>query len=164
MTQTMTQLDPILEFREDNRKVRDVLLKIMEALKAKDVVKARGILDNLNNLLGIHFRYEEEALYRTLRTFLGEAVDQLLKEHDGVIETARNCAELLKKDTLSDAEEEQAVKASRTLLIYVSNCDSLSILSERLKPEELDELGEKYATARNAAIPLLDWAENIRNK
>jgi len=159
----MIRLDPIIEFREDHRKVRDGLLEIMEALKQKNVVKAREILGNLNVLVGPHFRYEEEALYSTLRIFLGEYVDQLLKEHDGVIETARNCSTLLKKDILSDEEAEQAASAARTLLIHVSNCDGLAILSERLKPEELNELGDKYAAARESGIPLLDWAENIRN-
>ncbi|MGB9774811.1 MAG: hemerythrin domain-containing protein, partial [Bacteroidota bacterium] len=74
----MAQLDPIVEFREDHRKVRDGLLQIIEALKAKDVSKAGKILGDLNMLLGPHFRYEEEALYPALRVFLGEYVDQLI--------------------------------------------------------------------------------------
>src|SRR3989338_2574786 len=104
----MVKLDPIKEFREDHRKVRDGLLKIMDALQAKEVAKARKILGNLNVLVGPHFRYEEETLYPTLRVFLGEYVDQLLKEHDGVIDTARACAELLQKDTLTNEEAVQA--------------------------------------------------------
>jgi len=160
----MAKLDPIAEFREDHRKVRDGLLAMIEALKAKDVKKAREILNNLNVLVGPHFRYEEETLYPTLRVFLGEYVDQLLKEHDGVIDTARKCAELLQKDTLTDEEAEEAANAARALLIHVSNCDGLAILSERLSAQELDVLGEKFAAAREAGVPLLDWAATIRQK
>lgn len=65
----MAQLDPIVEFREDHRKVRDGLLDIIGALKAKEVPRARDILGNLNNLVGPHFRYEEEALYPSLKVF-----------------------------------------------------------------------------------------------
>lgn len=160
----VTTLDPIVEFREDHRKVRDGLLEIIEALKKKDVAGARKILGNINTLVGPHFRYEEEALYPTLRVFLGEYVDQLLSEHNGVIDTARACAKLLQKDTLNDEEANQAANAARALLVHVSNCDGLAILSERLSPTELKDLGDKFAAARKAGVALLDWAEKIRGK
>ncbi|MBW7899236.1 MAG: hemerythrin domain-containing protein [Candidatus Brocadia sp. BROELEC01] len=160
----MVKLDPIAEFREDHRKVRDGLLELMGALQSKDIVKARKILDTINVLVGPHFRYEEEVLYPTLRVFLGEYVDQLLTEHDGVIATARSCAELLKKDHLTDEEAKLAVSAARALLIHVSNCDGLSILSERLSKNEVDALSEKLVAARKAGVSLLDWAETIRKK
>lgn len=160
----MIKLDPIAEFREDHRKVRDGLLDLIDALQSKDAVKARKILGNINVIVGPHFRYEEETLYPALRVLLGEYVDQLLKEHDGVIATARSCADLLKKDSLTDQESKQAASAARALLIHVSNCDGLSILSERLSKKELDHLGDKLATARKAGVSLLDWAATIRNK
>jgi hemerythrin HHE cation binding domain-containing protein len=160
----MAKLDPIAEFREDHRKVRDGLLDLIDALQSKDAVKARKILGKINVLVGPHFRYEEETLYPALRVLLGEHVDQLLKEHDGVITTARFCADLLKKDSLADGEAKQAATAARSLLIHVSNCDGLSILSERLSKKEIDNLSEKLAAARKAGVPLLDWAKTIRGK
>lgn len=160
----MAKLDPIAEFREDHRKVRDGLLQMIEALKAKDIPKAGDILSNLNTLLGPHFMYEEEALYPALKAFLGEYVDQLISEHDGVIKTAKDCLELLGKGKLTDQEGEEAAKAARGLLVHVSNCDGLAILSERLKEEELQNLGEKLSSMREKRVTLLDWAEKIRKK
>jgi len=160
----MANLDPIAQFRDDHRGVRDNLLDIINALEAKDVTQAREILGKLDTAVGPHFRFEEEAFYPALRVFLGEYVDELLKEHDGVIETAITCANLLEKDSLTDEEAKQAAQAARALLIHVSNCDGLAILSERLKPEELDELAEKFESAREAGVPLLQWAESIRKK
>ncbi len=160
----MVKLDPIVEFREDHRKVRDGLLELIAALQSKDVIRARAILGRINVLVGPHFRYEEETLYPSLRILLGEHVDQLLKEHDGVIATVHSCAELLEKDHLTDEDVKQATTAARALLIHVSNCDGLSILSERLSKKELDNLGEKLAAARESGVSLLDWAETIRNK
>lgn len=157
-------LDPIAEFREDHRKVRDGLLNMIDALRSKDISRARTILGGLNTLVGPHFRYEEEALYPALRVFLGEYVDQLLSEHDGVINTAIACLELLQKDELSDEESQQAANAARALLVHVSNCDGLAILSERLTKDELGELGDKFAKARKQGVALLDWAKNIRKK
>jgi len=158
----MAKLDVAVEFREDHRKVRDGLLDIIRYLTVKDVVKARQVLGRLDALVGPHFRFEEESLYPMLRVFLGEHVDQLLREHDGVINTARSCAELLRKDKLTDEEAKQAVNAARSLLVHVSTCDGLAILAEKLKPQELVELGEKLAAARKARVPLLEWSEKIR--
>lgn len=53
----MVKLDPIAEFREDHRKVRDGLLELMEALQSKDIARARTILGRINVVVGPHFRY-----------------------------------------------------------------------------------------------------------
>lgn len=158
------RLDPIEEFREDHRKVRDGILEITDALKAKNVKKAREILGKINVLVGPHFRYEEEHLYPALRKFLGEYVDQLLSEHNKVIATAQACASLLAKDSLNDREAEDARKAAMELLVHVSNCDGLAILSERFTKKELDALGDDLADARKKGVALLDWAATIRKK
>lgn len=157
-----SKMDPIAEFREDHRKVRDGILSITEALRAKDVKKAREILGELNVMIGPHFRYEEEVLYPALRKFLGEYVDQLLKEHDNVVGTAKVCAGLLAKDSLNDKESADAAQAAMQLLIHVSNCDGLAILSERFNQKEMDNLADKFADARKAGVPLLEWADTIR--
>ena len=156
------KLDPISEFRDDHRKVRDGILEITQALREKDVVKAREVLGRLNTLTGPHFRYEEEHLYPALRKFLGEYVDQLVAEHNKVIETARECARLLGKDSLTDEEAESARKAAMALLVHVSNCDGLAILSERFSSRDLDSLAEKFLEAREKGVPLLEWAEKVR--
>lgn len=158
------KIDVIQEFREDHRKVRDGLLDLIEALQKRDVVKAREILGNINTLVGPHFRYEEDALYETLRQFLGEYVDQLLKEHDKVIDTAKGAAQLLSKDSLTEKEASDAIRATRSLLVHVSNCDGLAILSERLSKERLEHLAEVFMNTREAGVPLLEWAEKIRKK
>lgn len=160
----MATLDPIAEFRSDHRQVRDGLLELTAALQEKDLARAREILGNIDKIVGPHFRFEEEALYPALRNFLGEYVDDLLKEHDGVIATARACATLLQKSQLSDEEAKEAAKNARALLIHVSNCDGLGILAERLTPQELTNLGEKLAAARRAGVSLLNWADTIRPK
>lgn len=160
----MARLDVIQEFREDHRKVRDGLLDLSDALQRRELLRARQILNNINTVVGPHFRYEEESLYPALRQFLGEYVDQLLKEHDGVINTAKGAAQLLSKDRLTDEETTNAIKAARSLLVHVSNCDGLGILTERLSAKELSQLAEKLAQSRKAGVPLFEWADKIRKK
>ncbi len=43
----MAKLDPIVEFREDHRKIRDSLLDLADAAEAGDVAKAGGILGQI---------------------------------------------------------------------------------------------------------------------
>ena len=160
----MYEFDAIKVFREDHREVRDGLLELADALELKNVEKAGKILEKLNNLLGPHFRFEEEALYPTLRRFLGEYVDTLLKEHDGAISAARELAELIKRGQISDEDAKKAANKTRALLVHVSNCDGLAILAERLDEEEIKELNEKFQRIKEERVPLLDWAERIRKK
>ncbi len=160
----MATLDPIVEFREDHRKVRDGLLDLASAAEAGDVLKARNILGQIDTLVGPHFRYEEETLYQTLREFLGDYVDSLIDEHDGAIATARTAAKVLSQSSLTKEEGQVVSKAARALLIHVSNCDGLNILAERLSQKQLDKLADAYAKSRAAGVPLLRWADTIRKK
>jgi len=159
-----TKLDPIVEFRQDHRKVRDLLLSLAEAIEKGQVEKARSTLGEIDTLVGPHFRYEEEALYPTLKQFLGEYVDSLVEEHDGAIDTARTAASLLARPSISPEEAKTAAKAARSLLVHVSNCDGLNILAERLTPAALEELARRYEQARKAGLPLLKWAETVRSR
>mgnify|MGYP005837012561 CR=1 FL=1 len=160
----MSDSEVIALFREDHRTVRDGLLELIDALRAKDVGLARQVLGKLNELVGPHFRFEEEALYPALRKFLGEYVDELLSEHDGVIATAKACAQLLEKDALTDHEADEAARAARALLVHVSNCDGLAILCERLDPKEFDHLAQEFSASQAADVPLLQWADTIRRR
>ncbi|MEE9611744.1 MAG: hemerythrin domain-containing protein, partial [Desulfatiglandales bacterium] len=149
----MAKLDPIVEFREDHRKVRDYLLDLASAAEAGDVTKAGGILGQIDILIGPHFRYEEETLYPAMKEFLGDYVDSLIEEHEGAIGTAKTAAKLLSQSSLSKEERQAVAKAARALLVHVSNCDGLNILTERFSQQKLDELGEHFAQSRAEGVP-----------
>lgn len=159
-----TTLDPIAEFREDHRKVRDGLLELSSAAEKGDLATARKTLAGIDVLVGPHFRYEEEALYPALREFLAEYTDRLIEEHDGVIKTAKVAAELLAKPSLTKEEGKAAAHAARGLLVHVSNCDGLNILTERFSKEKLDGLAQHFQKCRDANVPLLKWAAEIRQR
>ena len=93
------KLDPIVEFREDHRKVRDYLLDLADAAEARDVTKAGGILGQIDVLIGPHVRYEEETLYPAMKEFLGDYVDSLIEEHGSAIDTAKTAAKVLSQSS-----------------------------------------------------------------
>ncbi|MDP2660891.1 MAG: hemerythrin domain-containing protein [Dehalococcoidia bacterium] len=159
-----TLLDPIIEFRQDHRKVRDLLLGLADAVEKNQLDEARSLLAEIDAVTGPHFRYEEEALYPAMKAFLGEYVDSLVAEHDDAIRTAVTAVSLLSKTSLSEEEATGVAKAARSLLIHVSNCDGLNILAERLSPEQLESLANRYKEAREAGLSLLRWAETVRRR
>ncbi len=71
------------------------MLEMASAAEAGDVAKARGILGQIDTLIGPHFRYEEETLYPAMKEFLGDYVDSLVEEHAGAIDTAKTAAKVL---------------------------------------------------------------------
>lgn len=50
------------------------------------------------------------------------------------------------------------------MLVHVSNCDCLAILTERLDHAALERLGNRFAEIRREGIPLFDWADRMRGK
>lgn len=159
-----TVLDPIAEFREDHRKIRDYLLDLAQTFGSRDVPRARAILGELDAFVGPHFRFEEESLYLALKPLLGEYMDKLIDEHEGAIEGARGLAQLLQKDALTQDEGDAARKGALSLLVHVSDCDGLAIMMERLSQEETDKIRESIEECRKANVPLLQWADTIRKK
>ncbi|OGO19291.1 MAG: hemerythrin [Chloroflexi bacterium RBG_16_50_9] len=158
------KLNPIVEFREDHRKVRDFLLDLAFAAEKGEVGTAQEILGELDAVLGPHFRYEEETLYPALKEFLGDYVDGLISEHDSAISAAKTAVGLLSQPSLSKAEGKKLAKTARALLVHVSNCDGLNILAERFSQEKLDTLAERYSRSRAEGVPLLRWADTIRRR
>jgi len=65
---------------------------------------------------------------------------------------------------LTDQESKDAALAARQLLVHVSNCDGLAILSERFDQKQIDTLSDAFMAARNAGVPLLEWAQTIRGR
>jgi len=162
----MSTLDPINELKEDHKKVRDYLLNMIEALGRRDAQKALEILLLLDKLGGPHFRFEEETFYPALEKFFGkDYYEYLLRAHDRVINAAKRIAEVLGKGSVTQEEAESLVKLTRSeILPHPIECEGLVLLAEKLSQEDLNKIAGNLATARQAAVPLLEWADTIRSR
>jgi hypothetical protein len=158
------QLDTFVEFKEDHRKVRDTLFTLRAAFQQRDPSSARTILGELDALTGPHFRFEEESLYPALRPIFSDYVDKMLEDHDGAIRTARGLAEIVQRDSFSDADVEAGLRGVLAILPHVSDCDGLSIFMETFEPSVFDRISESIRASREAALPLLTWAATVRER
>ena len=158
------ELNVIEEFREDHRKIRDTIFDLANALRRRDVGETRQLLASLDRLAGPHFRFEEESLYPALRQLLGDYVDKLLGEHEDAIAKASGLAELLQQDSLTQDQAGSAISGVSSLLIHVSDCDGLAIMMEKLGDQELGQIAERIVACRQADVPLLRWAQEVRGR
>jgi hemerythrin len=97
----MLKLDPISKFKDDHRKVRDMLFELIDAISRRDSQKALKILSDLDRFVGPHFRWEEESLYLMFEKFFGrEYLEYLLGVHDRIVKRAKELVEILSKGRL----------------------------------------------------------------
>lgn len=159
-------INPIEEMNKDHKMVRDILLKLLEEIEKKNVEGALEMLLELDKLGGPHFRAEEETMYPILRRFFGdEYYNRLLEEHDRIIRAGRKIAVILGKGSLTDEEAEELISLiRRDILPHPVTCEGLGIFMERLTADELRRIGESIIMARKEGVPLLQWAESIRER
>ena len=160
------RIDPIQEMNKDHKMVRDILLRLIEELEKKNVEGALEMLIELDKLGGPHFRAEEESMYPILKRFFGEDYyNRLLEEHDRVIRAGRRIAEALGKGVITEKDAEELIELiRRDILPHPVTCEGLGIFMERLSEEELETIAKSIEEARKEGVPLLQWAESIRER
>jgi len=152
-------------FRNEHRMIRDLLLDLITSFLEKDMPKAGKLLDELNNISGPHFRYEEEALYPSLICIFGEHyINKLMTDHDLAIARAGKLMSLIEKEHHNEDDYLECMNLVRAILPHVSDCEGLTIMVEKLPESKLDLIVQSMESARAKNVPLLDWAVNTRGR
>lgn len=151
-------------FREEHRQTRDALFDLLDAFSDRDNARAGELLGKIAGLTGPHFRYEEETMYPLLVQVFGpEYIDSLIDDHDGAIAAARRLVELA-GGTLDDAAVKEAHSLVRQILPHVSDCDGLSIMVEKLTPDDVVAIFAKRDETQAAGLDLLTWDATVRTR
>lgn len=146
-------------FKEEHQIILNRLLELHEAVSGGDAVRARELVEVLDDVMGPHFRVEEEVLYPMLEAYLGEQnVCGLLEEHVG----ATTAVHRLKSNIGDPAwlrENGEAVFAElEGFFMHVAACDGLSIIVGRFS--EVQKLVLARALDRvqkEEHLPLTRW-------
>lgn len=159
-------LNPIHELEADHRQVRDILLELIDAGNRGDGTKALELLLTLDKLGGPHFRFEEESLYPSLVKYFGaEYYEYLLSAHDRIIRSAKVLAQILGDSQIEDGDAEKLTAIVRNeILPHPIECDGLSLLAEKLNDDEVQRIADNLEASRQADVPLLQWADEIRER
>src|SRR5271166_2732353 len=90
-------------FRDEHRRLRDMLLGLIEAFESSDSERARQGIEEMAAHAAPHFQYEQEALYPALADVHGETyIEKLLEEHAQAVAAAQQLAELAEQEELDE--------------------------------------------------------------
>jgi hemerythrin len=154
-----------IAFRDEHRKIRDILLELMNAFQDRDKPRIQGLVEDFSRQAGPHFRYEEEALYPAVADIVGQNhIEELLWDHDHAIAAAGKVQQMAAQAELSDQDVHQASVLLRSMFLHTSNCDGLAIIVERLPEEKIRCIVRAHARALAAGLPLLTWAAEARDR
>ncbi|HLG13244.1 MAG TPA: hemerythrin domain-containing protein [Blastocatellia bacterium] len=152
-------------FRDEHRKVRDVLFDLIQAFDRRDPQRIGALLGEAASYAGPHFRYEEESLYPALVEVFGrQYIEKLLHDHDRVIGTAARLVELSGKQALSVDDVAEATELVRSILPHVSDCDGLSIMVERLPAATVQDILATRERAWSENLELFTWTSGVRTR
>ncbi len=152
-------------FRAEHRQVRDALLELIDAFEQRDRTRAGTLLQQIAQLTGPHFRYEEESLYPALVDIFGpDYIEKLLADHDQAIANAARLVELAAAEPLTDADVTEARTLARAILPHVSDCDGLSIMVELIPDGNVAAVLHARESARADGLDLLTWSRETRQR
>lgn len=148
-------------FEEEHRTILKHIKGLIDRLREENAPDIKGDLQELNALLGPHFRYEEEALYPSLHDEYGRIyVKRLYDSHEGTIHTIRKLMTMTEESSLNQRDALDLIYG--WLLPHVSDCEGLSIMVDQIPPEALDEIAQAREKARREGLDLLTWADEKR--
>lgn len=142
------QANLIQEFSEDHEKTMEKLNKISDATDKRNVARIRELAEELDELLGPHFLFEEDHLYPATEKFLGEdRVEELMEAHGPV---APALAELKELEELSPKDAERIRDDLTTFYVHVSDCEGTTVIVDSLPDERKKELARKLIDYRDS--------------
>jgi len=160
---TETRQNVIETFSDEHYQTRDNLLELSEAIRDDDLDRAEELVHEVNADAGPHFQYEEDSLYPALIPFFGEEkVKELVAEHDEAIEAARKLAELTGRDSLTEEEKQEALRAIPDIMVHVSDCEGLIVYLEKADDEVFEEIDESIKEAHEQGLTLTEYDDTVR--
>ena len=161
----MNMKEFFLEFRNDHRQIRDLIMDSITAIINKDMGKTRALLNKLDDVAGPHFRFEEEALYPQLITIYGgEYINKLYTDHDLAIARTEKLNEIINIEELSEEDRDKSISMLRGLLPHLSDCEGLTIMVELFNDKKVKRIAKSMEKARFEKLSLLTWSDNQRNR
>lgn len=150
-------------FHDEHRSILEDIEHLVERLDEETNPDIVDDVQQLNERLGPHFRYEEEALYPSLRDKYGRIyVKRLYDSHEGTIHTVRKLKQMSEEGTINNRKALDSIYG--WIFPHVSDCEGLSIMVDQIPEEALDEIVKARERAYEDNLDLLTWANETREQ
>ncbi|MFZ0888250.1 MAG: hemerythrin domain-containing protein, partial [Candidatus Binataceae bacterium] len=152
-------------FRDEHRRMRDMLLGLIEAFQTGDREAIRTGIEEMAAHAGPHFLYEQETLYPALADVFGwDYVNKLLVEHDSALDAALELAELAEREEIDEEASRSGLELVRQLLPHASERDGLSVMVEVLEPQTVKKIRTAQEKASKSGTTLSKVAERRKGR
>lgn len=158
--------DQIIDlYRTEHRAVRDMLLDLIDAFKARDKGKIKALLKAFDEEVGPHMRCEEEAIYPALdKYYMDNQIEHLLTEHDLMIATLRKLYQLIERGLVTKDDARIAELHIRSILTHVIDCDGTMLLVELISDRKAKAILTARRRAEREGLSLLRYAAEARGR
>lgn len=145
-------------FKQEHQTILDRLLDLREAVRESDPTRARELVEVLDDVMGPHFRVEEEALYPMLKPHLGERnVSGLFEEHVGAVAAMHQLKSNVGDPRWLEENGETVLGELEGFFMHVAACDGLSIIVERFREDQKLDLAGALDRVQAENLPLTRW-------
>lgn len=149
-------------FKEEHKIIFNNLLSLKDAVERKDTEDAENLVRFLDEIMGPHFRVEEEALYPMLAEYFGEdSVEHLLEEHTMATEAMNEFKHNIGNKQYMVERGEDTLKKLQGFFLHVTSRGGLSIIIEKFSDRQKRNLAAHLTKVRDEAIPLTVWKQGI---
>lgn len=161
----MNMKEFFIEFRDDHRCIRDLIMDSITAIINNNMESTKTLLNQLDEVAGPHFRFEEDALYPQLIPIYGaEYINKLYTDHDLAIARLARLKEMLGKENMTGENCDKAISLLRGLLPHLSDCEGLTIMVELFNDKKIKRIAKSMEKARFEKLSLLTWSDTQRNR
>lgn len=143
-------------FKTEHSLIFEDLLSLKSSLPDRDSEKLAGLLEHLDEIMGLHFMVEEEVLYPALgEYFTRDYINKLIEDHDLAFNVLTTIKQGLSSGKLTGIPEIENML--QQLLSHITSCDGLSLVIEKLPRSKIDELDTRMHMIWLNAKPLTQW-------
>lgn len=150
-------------FKKEHQSILEDTERLIERIRNGTNPDVEDEVNRLNDHLGPHFRYEEEALYPSLKDQYGRIyVKRLYDSHEGTIHTLRKINDMIQNNSLNQSKALELIYG--WLLPHVSDCEGLSIMVDQIPPVAIEKIIQARERAKSENLDLLTWADQEREE
>jgi len=148
-------------FVEDHRHLTQGLTRLLEAVRAGDVVRAVEVADALDQAAGPHVRFEEDVFYPQVAKARGpEFVGRLYREHRVGVEAIEAILKCRGASSLVKEERDRLLQKLEATLEHTISCGTLLSYVTSMEPDRQAEMLAQLETFRRQPCR---WSELPRH-
>jgi len=164
-TGEMDQNQLILQWNKEHSIIREILLELNSALILEDIEQCKCLLAKLDEIVGPHFRYEEEAIYPAMvDVYCPGYINKLYTDHDLTIARINQLKNLFNQDNFTEMDLTSAIRHVRMISHYITNCETLPINNVKFDEQLIMQIFNTHKKSLDENLSLISWSDTIRNR